>query len=170
MWEAKLPWKSVAREQTSRVDLPDLSANMEPFSAQLGTKGQPPKAGAGSLQAGWLRMQLSPSVSVWGHFFLGFVMALCIWKFLQSLGIIYFEKHNLTPWCLLHINWERFFETKPQVFVFFFGATAGVRSSQFDFSVTSKLFPTWSDSSSAPTGQLSDGFESTKCQDLSQLI
>ncbi|RMC14425.1 hypothetical protein DUI87_09521 [Hirundo rustica rustica] len=46
----------------------------------------------------------------------------------------------------------------------------GARSSQFDFSVTSKLFPRWSDSSSVPTGLLSDGFEDAKCQDLSQFI
>lgn len=41
-------------------------------------------------------------------------MALCIWKFwfLQSWGIIYFEKHHLTLWCLLLKNWDEVFWDK----------------------------------------------------------
>lgn len=71
---------------------------------------------------------------------------------------------NLMTWC------HKFSEVFRLSFFFFFGATAGVRTTQFDFSVTKKLFPTWRDSSSIPTGRLSDGFEDAKCQDLSQLI
>lgn len=41
-------------------------------------------------------------------------MALWIWKFwvLHSWGIIYLERHRLTLWCLLQINWDEFFWDK----------------------------------------------------------
>lgn len=158
MWEIKLPWKSVVREQTTPQEWFYLISQPTWYPSLHGwvPKGIPPKAGPAVSKTGWPRMKLSLSVSVFGHFFLKFVMALCIWKFwfLQSWGIIYFEKHHLTLWYLLLINWDEVFWDKipePDDTSIFFCATAGVRSTQFDFSVTCKLFPTWSDSSSVPT-------------------
>lgn len=177
MWEIKLPWKSVVREQTTPQEWFYLISQPTWYPSLHGwvPKGIPPKAGPAVSKTGWPRMKLSLSVSAFGHFFLKFVIALCIWKFwfLQSWGITYFEKHHLILWCLLLINWDEVFWDKipepDDTSIFFFVLLQEsevlnlISLSPANYSphgVTSHKF----------LPGMSDGFENAECQDLSQLI
>lgn len=157
---------------TTRVILPDLSANRVPFLHDR--RASPLKLGPAVSTRVAQDAVVPVCKCVWTSF-----LGVCDGTLnLEILSPTFLRNHilreasfdslvsssNKLRWVFLRQNpW-----TWCHKYIFY--AISGVRRGQFDFSGISKLFPMWSDSSSVPTGQLSDGFEDAKCQDLSQLI